>query len=229
MKKTAIITGASGNLGQAVVKKFLEEGYQVIGTVAPGSKKNFLKHERLEVVAVNLSNEEESGRLVQSIIKKYGEISAVLLLAGGFSFGGIAETGRKELQKMIELNFLTAYFTARRVFQQMLKQEYGRLIFIGSKPALEPKSGKNTLPYAISKSMLFHFSELLNAEGNNKNVVSVLVAPSIIDTPENRKNMPDADFTKWVKAQEIAEVIAFACSDEAKPLRNPIFKIFGES
>lgn len=223
--KTAIITGASGSLGQAVVGKFLKDGYRVIGTVSPASKKDRLRHKNLEIVEVNLASEPESRAFVRSTVEKYKKIDALLLLAGGFGMGGIAESDQAALQQMISLNFYTAYFTAREVFGHMLQQEYGRIVLIGARPVLEPARGKNVLPYTLSKSMLFQLSELLNAEGNNKNVISVLVIPDIIDTPENRRNMPKADFSRWAPPEEIAGVIAFACSENARIIKNPVFKL----
>ena len=121
-----------------------------------------------------------------------------------------------------------SYHDARHVADVWL-YEGGRLVFIGSRPSLVAKQGKNNIAYALSKSLLFKLAEFLNEEAANKNVVASVVIPSTIDTPQNRKSMPDADYNKWVKPEKIAETIAFICSEEATPLRESIFKVSGNA
>ena len=130
---------------------------------------------------------------------------------------------------MIDINFNTSYFVARPVFQQMMKQANGRIVLVGSRPALDAKAGKQTVAYALSKSLIFTLAELLNAEGSEKNVVTSVIVPSTIDTPVNRSSMPDADFSKWVQPKEIAELIDIVISNKAKSLRAPVLKIYGNA
>jgi NAD(P)-dependent dehydrogenase (short-subunit alcohol dehydrogenase family) len=106
---------------------------------------------------------------------------------------------------------------------------YGRLVFIGARPALKASQGKGLIAYALSKSLLFKVAELLNEEGKNKNVVASVVVPSTIDTPANRASMPDADPNNWVKPEEIADVLELICSDKGNVLREPVYKVYGNS
>lgn len=230
MPKTILITGANGQLGTVVVKKFLEDNYQVVAlgrsAAAPGyAQGNPLYHYH----QVNLANEEETTRFVQEAIQQYGKIDGALLLAGGFAMGSIGDTDGKALKEMFTLNFDTAYFITRPLFQHMMQNGYGRLVFVGSRPALEAKEGKSKMAYALSKSMLFKLAELLNAEAKGKNVVTSVIAPSIIDTPENRKDMPDAHFDNWVSAERIAEILEFICSETASPVREAIYKLYNNA
>jgi NAD(P)-dependent dehydrogenase (short-subunit alcohol dehydrogenase family) len=105
----------------------------------------------------------------------------------------------------------------------------GKLIFVGSRPALKPQEGKNVLAYALAKSLIFKLADLLNAEGSSKNVTASVIVPSTIDTEVNRKAMPDKDFSAWVKPEEIADAMAFICSDTGKPLRETVLKIYNRS
>lgn len=228
--KTVIITGASGNLGQAVAKKFLEESFRVIGTVVPNDPVRLsITHQNLELVAVDLANEEEAERFVQSIAEKYKTIDAAILTVGGFAMGSIAETKMADILKQHTLNFQTTYHVARPVFMHMIRQESGRIFLTGARTGLDMKNSKGMVAYGLSKSLIFRLAELMNGEAKGHNVVTTVIAPSTIDTPQNRKSMPDADPSKWVDAADIARIIHFYCSDPALALREPVLKIYNNA
>ena len=228
--KTAIITGASGNMGQAVVKKFIDEGYKVIGTIIPNDPVPMdFPADKLERVVVDLMNEEDSAKFINNVISKYGSVDAAVLTVGGFAIGSIAETKASDIARQHKLNFETAYNVAKPVFVQMMKQNSGRIFIIGSKPGLEAKNGKGMVAYGLAKSLIFRLAELMNDEAKGTNVVTSVIVPSTIDTPQNRKAMPDADPSKWVKPEAIADVIHFYCTDAATVLREPIIKIYNNS
>jgi len=228
--KIAIVTGASGNMGQAVIKKFLAEGYTVIGTIIPNDPvKIDITDSKFETEIVNLMDEENSSQFVESVIKRHGSIDAAVLTVGGFAMGSVAETRTADIMKQYKLNFETAYNTARPAFIQMLKQDSGRIFIIGSKPGLHAKNGKGMVAYSLAKSLIFRLAELMNDEAKGKNVVTSVVVPSTIDTPQNRKGMPDADPSKWVKAEAIADIIYFYCTKEASVLREPLIKVYNNA
>lgn len=228
--KIAIVTGASGNLGQAVVKKFIDEGYKVIGTIIPNDPVplNF-PHDKFEKIAVDLMNEDDSANFIASVISKYGSVDAAVLTIGGFAMGSVAETRTGDIAKQYKLNFETTYNVARPIFVQMLKQNSGRIFIVGSRAGLDAKSGKGMVAYGLGKSLIFRLAELMNDEAKGTNVVTSVVVPSTIDTPQNRKSMPDADPAKWVKPCAIAEVVYFYCTDAASALREPLIKVYNNS
>lgn len=229
MKKNALITGASGNLGKATVDKFLKEGYNVLATVTPGKTLGFAAA-GVQLYEADLTDENSVNTVVKQIIADHSSLDAALLLVGGYAPGTMQNTDGTLLKKMIALNFDTAYFVARPVFQQMLTQPNGgRIVLVGSRPALHPKEGKNSFAYALSKSLIFKLADFLNAEGSSKNVTASVIVPSTIDTEVNRNAMPDKDFTAWVKPEEIAESIAFLCSEHGKPLREAVLKIYNRA
>lgn len=225
--KTAIVTGASGNMGQAVVKKFIDEGYYVIGTVIPNDTipLNF-PLDKFEKIVVDLADEDASQEFIYTVLKKHESIDATVLTVGGFAMGNIAETKTADVNKQYRLNFETAYNVARPVFVQMMKQNNGRIFIIGSKPGIDPKNGKGMVAYSLAKSLIFHLAQLMNEEAKGKNVVTSVVVPSTIDTPPNRKAMPGATFDNWVKPEAIADVIYWHCTNEAAVLREPILKVY---
>jgi len=228
--KTAIITGASGNMGQAVIKKFIDEGYKVIGTVIPNDPAPMdFPADRFEKTIVDLLSEDDSRKAIAAAVSKYGAIDAAVLTVGGFAMGHIADTKTSDIMKQYQLNFETAYNIARPVFIQMKEQNNGRIFLVGSRPGLDAKNGKGMVAYGLAKSLIFRLAELMNDEGKAHNVVTSVIIPSTIDTPQNRKAMPDADPNNWVKAEEIAGVIFYYCTEEAKSLREPVLKIYGNS
>lgn len=224
MQKTVIVTGANGHLGQAVVKKFLDEGFHVTGTVRKEGSL-IVDHKHFEAVTADLTKEKDADKIVRSFIDKHGIIDAAILTVGGFAMGKIAETTTKNINEQINLNFETAFNIAKPVFLQMMKQENGRIFLIGSRPGVDMRNAKGMLAYSLSKSLLFRLAEHFNIEAKGTNVVTSVMVPSTIDTPENRTSMPDADFSKWVKSEEIASVIYYYCSPAAISLREPIIKI----
>jgi NAD(P)-dependent dehydrogenase (short-subunit alcohol dehydrogenase family) len=228
MQPNVIITGAAGNLGKAAVEKFLSLGYMVIATVSPGKNLGYETSSLVDIHELDLTNESSVQRFATRVVQAYGSIHAAILLAGGFASGKITETNQAFLTKMYSLNFETTFLLARPIFERMLHQPGGgRLIFIGSRPSLLTRQGKNSLAYALAKSLLFKLAEFLNAEGESSNVVTTVVVPSTIDTPQNRSSMPDADFSTWVTPEAIADTFAFLCSKEGSVLREPIFKVYG--
>lgn len=230
MKKNIIITGASGNLGKATVEKLVGEGHKLIVTVSPGKTLGYFEnHTQVEIHTLDLANETDVSTFVEDVIKRYKHIDAALLLVGGYAGGNIKNTTGEALRKMYALNFETTYFLARPVFDQMLLQKHGHIVMVGAKPGLAAKDAKNSLAYGLSKSLIFELAEILNLEGSGNNVNTTVIVPSTIDTPANRKSMPDADFTAWVKPEEIAGMISFALSENASPLRETVLKVYGRA
>lgn len=223
--KNVVITGAAGNLGTAVVEKFLAENWGVLAIEDP--KANYNLKDPVRTYTADLSNESEVNNVIAKVIADNKTIDAALLLVGGFAAGNIDATDGTALRKMMSLNFETAYFTARPIFQQMVKQGGGRIVLVASKTALISEVGKDYIGYSLSKFLLTKLAELLNAEGASKNVVCAVIAPSTIDTPLNRKSMPKADFSKWVKPADIAEAVHFLVGEKGNILREPVFKVYG--
>ncbi len=228
--KTVIITGANGNLGNAVTTEFLEKNYQVIAVVSKEAAKSAIPaHPNLAVFAVDLMNENESRDFINNCIQKYSVIDAALLLVGGFAMGALSATNGDDLRNQIALNFETAYNVTRPLFDHLMKNKRGTIVFIGARPALNPTQGKGLIAYSLSKSLLFKLAELLNEEAKGVNVSISIVVPSTLDTVLNRKSMPDANPENWVKPSEIAETLEFLVSDKSKSLKESVLKMYNNS
>lgn len=229
LTKTAIITGSAGNLGQAVVEKFIGKNYKVIGTVHKKKETNIPTENNFEQAELDLLNETDCQKFVNEVVTKNKEIDVAVLTAGGFTMGHIAATQTGDIARQYQLNFETAYNIARPVFVQMMKQNYGRIFLIGSQAGLDTKTAKGVIAYGLSKSLIFRLAEIMNAEAKGKNVVTCVIVPSTIDTPQNRKFMPDADFNNWVSPAQIADIIYFYSNDEGNPLREPVIKVYNSA
>ena len=202
---TALITGASGNLGSAMVEKFLSKEFIVIGTASPrsaGKKSNTETHFEY---AVDLANETDVAAFVKEIIAKHGCPDLMINTVGGFVSGSIEETSLKDVEAQFRLNFHTTYNLSRQIFLEMRKNGGGRIYLTAARTGREMKYAKGMTAYGLSKSLVFRLAELLNLEGSGENVFTAVIVPTTIDTPENRKAMPKADFSKWTKAEVIAE------------------------
>jgi NAD(P)-dependent dehydrogenase (short-subunit alcohol dehydrogenase family) len=225
--KNILVTGAAGNLGSAVVEKFLNSGYRLIATVQNSAQLNsIVEHENLESCIVNLADEKETAEFIGGLFKKYGHIDGALMLVGGFAMGAMDETSGEAIHQMISLNFDTAYFTARPLLSPMMKRGYGRLVLVGARPALLASAGKGMVAYALSKSLLFKLAELINAETKGTNVTASVVVPSTIDTPQNRQSMPNANTEDWIKPSQLADLLEYICSERSLPLREPVYKVY---
>ncbi len=142
----------------------------------------------------------------------------------------LAETSHEALEKMINLNFFTAFNTIQPILRLLKDQEDRKnIVLIGAKPVFEPNAAKAVFPYALSKTMIIKMAEVINADSRQNNTTATVIVPSIIDTLPNRAAMPDANFSDWVNPESIAEKIAFICGEGGKDLRETILKIYGNS
>lgn len=226
MKKNVLITGASGNLGGALIQVFLEHGFRIAALDTSRGASEIPESEDLRVFPVELTDETRVKEVIQNVYERFGSIEMAVLTVGGFAMGNLTETEGEDFDKMYRLNFLTAYHIARQLFIQMNKQEGGQLVFIGTRPATDPGLAKDMLAYSLSKSLLFRLAEVINEDGKERGIKAGIVVPGTMDTPQNRMAMPDADFSKWVSPGDVAEKIYFLSTTAGQPLRDSIIEVF---
>ncbi|MEZ4956486.1 MAG: SDR family NAD(P)-dependent oxidoreductase [Saprospiraceae bacterium] len=227
--KTILITGANGNLGTEVTKNLYKKGYNILATIGRSSAEPELQKMTQNIQMINLTDESETQQYVNEITQNHPNLKAAVLLVGGFALGDFEETDSTAIDKQVSLNFKSAYFIVRPLIKYFEKNGGGQFVFIGARPALDAEAGKNMLAYALSKAMVMHLVELINDVGRGKNISATVIIPSIIDTPANKAGMPDADFSKWVKASDIAETIAFILSDTGQNIRETTIKMYNEA
>lgn len=227
-KGTVLITGASGNLGRSIVEELHNHGFSILATIGLEREMNTFDHlanVRSQIVDV-LDVANVDAFLTANATTK---IETAILLIGGFVQGHLQDTDLAAMDKMYQLNFVSAFNIVKPLLTQFEKQGGGHFIFIGSRPSLNVEEGKKLFAYAISKSMVFKMAEIINADGKDKNISATVIVPSTIDTPLNRSAMPNADPTKWITPEAIGKAVAFVLSDTGKTLHEPIFKLYNKS
>jgi NAD(P)-dependent dehydrogenase (short-subunit alcohol dehydrogenase family) len=227
---TILLTGANGNLGLTVTERMLKDGHRVLAVEGRQGAGELIDRQMLETHQVDLLDENGTGEFVRSIIARHPDLRAAVLLVGGFAMGRLPETSPEELEKMIKLNFYSAYHVVRHLLPHFLQNKKGgQFILIGSRPGLNVAEGKNMFAYTLGKSMVFRLAEFINAEGKDREVTATVIVPATIATDANKSAMPDADFSKWVPPANIADAISFSLSETGRMLRETIIRIYNRS
>lgn len=206
--RTVLVTGANGNLGSAVVKLVSSKGWKVIAVISPrANSEMFAGLNNVEAVRTEATSEPEVLSVVASAIEKLGRIDAAVLTIGGYAGGHLTETTESQIRDMMQLNFFTAWHFAKPLFGHMVSKLHGRMVLIGSQAGINLSEGAYAVAYSIAKTAVTKLAVLLNESGKKKNVFCSLVSPTTLDTPQNRKSMPDADFSQWQKPETVAQEI----------------------
>ena len=221
--KVVVITGALGALGTVVVESALARDAKVAGIDHAPSQMPATA-DRLELGGVDLSDPLQAKKAVDAAALHFGRLDALINIAGGFTFEAVAEGDSKNWQRMYALNVLTALNTSRAALAHLAASSAGRIVNIGALGALQAGAGMGA--YAASKAGVHRLTEALAAEWKGKVTVNA-VLPSTIDTEANRASMPKADFSKWVRPQELAEVILFLASDAASAVTGALLPVAG--
>jgi len=221
--KVVVVTGALGALGKVVTETALARGAKVAGIDHAPSQMPATPN-RLELGGVDLSDPLHAKKAVDAVAAHFGGLDVLINIAGGFAFETVAEGDTKSWQRMYALNVLTALNTSRAALAHLSASGAGRIVNIGAMGALQAGAGMGA--YAASKAGVHRLTEALAAEWKGKITVNA-VLPSIIDTEANRASMPKADFSKWVRPQELADVILFLASDAASAVTGALLPVAG--
>jgi len=232
--KVVLVAGGTGGLGHAVSLAFLEEGAKVVVTYRAQEQFNALKAAagkvgaELEGYSVDVADEAPVRQLIQKIVAKYRRLDAMVNTVGGYAGGTkLWELETKVFDQMLAMNLRPGYALSRAVVRAMLKEGRGAVVNVAAKAALDHAAG--AAAYAASKSAAVALMDSLAADLKGSGVRVNTILPSIIDTQANRKAMPKEDFTKWPKPEDIARVILFLCSDDARVIHGAAIPVYGDS
>jgi 3-oxoacyl-[acyl-carrier protein] reductase len=222
--KTVVVTGAFGALGRGMLRAALDAGARVaaIDQAAPVEAAALVGPDGIVEGGVDLADPAAAGPAMGRIAGAFGRIDGLVNIAGAFRWEMLADGKAETWALMHRVNVMTAAGASRAVLQHM--QEGGAIVNIGAGAAI--KSGAGMGAYAASKAGVHRLTESLADELKGRVRVNAIL-PSTIDTPANRKDMPDADFSKWVTPQEIAEVILFLLSDKASGVTGALVPVSG--
>jgi NAD(P)-dependent dehydrogenase (short-subunit alcohol dehydrogenase family) len=226
--RTVVVTGGTGGLGTAVVDALLAAGAAChIPYVAEAEAQTF-RHRDHKLVKlyphVDLTDEDAVGRFYQQIPSLWASIH----LAGGFTAGRIAAAGKSVLASQLGMNVVTCYLCCRNAVMAMAaSSEGGRIVNVAARPALEWRGGAGMAAYAASKAAVAALTVALAEEVVKDGILVNAVAPSILDTPANRKAMPKADHAAWPKVEDVAQTILFLASPANKVTRGAVVPVYG--
>jgi len=232
--KAVLVAGGTGGLGRAVSLAFLGENAEVVVTYRKQEEMEALKiaavtnKSRLEGHAVDVTDEPAVRQLVEKILAKHRRLDALVNTVGGYAGGTkLWELETKVFDQMLALNLRAGYALSRAAVGAMLKEGHGAIVNVASKAALDHAAG--AAAYAASKAAAVAMMDSLAADIKGCGIRVNTILPSIIDTERNRKAMPKADFAKWPKPEDIARVILFLCSDDARVIHGAAIPVYGDS
>ncbi|SEJ82237.1 SDR family NAD(P)-dependent oxidoreductase [Paraburkholderia diazotrophica] len=221
------VTGAFGSLGLATAQLLAQRGAKV-ALVGRGAAPTDLPAPLAQACiasAVDLAEPEAAQRAIDSIASRLGGLNALVNVAGGFSWETLTDGGAQTWQRMFDVNVKTTLNASKAALAHLTAATGGRIVNIGAMAAL--KAGMGMGAYAASKAAVMRLTEALAEELKDKGATVNAILPSIIDTPQNRADMPDADFTRWVTPEQIAAVIAFLLSKEAQCITGALIPVAG--
>jgi NAD(P)-dependent dehydrogenase (short-subunit alcohol dehydrogenase family) len=215
--RIVVVTGASGALGRAVCRRLAEAGATVAGIDrSPDATAG--------VVGADLGDARDAARAVAGIESRHGRIDALINVAGGFDMA--PATAPEPWDALWKMNLLTALHATRAVLPAMTARGAGAIVSIAAR--VEPARAQMAA-YAASKSAVIRLTEALAEEVKDRGVRVNCVMPSILDTPANRRAMPDADFARWVAPEALADVLVFLCSDAARAITGAAIPVYGRA
>jgi len=228
-ERVVVITGAAGNLGRAVARAFAAAGDKLV-----------LVDRRLDALAAafgeagdtrlyaaaNLLEAGEATSLAKAAVERFGRIDALCNIAGGFRMGEpVHATSDENWDFLMDLNARTVLHMARAVVPHMLARASGKIVNVAAFAA--QKGTANMGAYTASKALVIRLTEAMAAELRAKGINVNCVMPTIIDTPENRKSMPDADPKQWVAPEDLASVIEFLASARSRAIHGAAIPVTG--
>jgi NAD(P)-dependent dehydrogenase (short-subunit alcohol dehydrogenase family) len=229
-----LVAGGTGGLGRAVSLAFLNEEATVVVTYRNPDEYASLQSEAgvhsssLQGRQVDVTDGAAVGHLVEWIGSQHGRLDALVNTVGGYAGGiNLWDLDASVFDRMLALNLRAGFALAHAAVAPMLRQKHGSIVNVAAKAAFDHAAGASA--YAASKAAAVAMIDSLAADTRGTGVRVNSVLPSIIDTEANRKAMPNADFSSWPKPEEIAKVILFLCSDEAKVIHGAAVPVYGNN
>ncbi|MEK6755844.1 MAG: SDR family NAD(P)-dependent oxidoreductase [Bacteroidota bacterium] len=227
--KIALVTGGTGALGSVIAQRLSDESgvvfvsYLLEKELAHLSDA-FKKH--VKILRADVTDERQVKELYDAVIGSSSRVDIVVNTVGGFlPRKPITEVELSEWELMMNINLKSAFLSTREALRRMQGQRYGRIINISAMVGLSPTAGR--APYAISKAGVSMLTEIVAQEVKGTGITVNAIAPSIIATPANLSSMPDEDSSKWVKPEEIADLVCYLCSGPAGAITGTTFKAYG--
>ncbi len=223
--KIVLVTGADGGLGSHVTQAFLEAGATVIGTSRKIQQSAFADV-NFFALAGEISTREGAKSLLDQVVARFGKLDVLAHTVGGFAGGmSVADTDDATFQRMFDLNLNSLFHILRAAIPPLRQSGAGRIIAIGSRAALEPGAGVGA--YNASKAAMMSLIRTVALENKDAGLTANVILPGTMDTPANRKVMPGADFSKWVRPAAVAALMVWLAGDDGKDLNGAVIPVYG--
>lgn len=230
MARSALITGGTGGLGAAVTSAFLASGWRVVVPLhGDGERGRVPAHERLVLEQADLLDPGSAAAVTALAAgDERAPLRAVVNLVGGFAMGGrVHETPVDDFEAQLRLNLRPTYLVCQSALAHLRAAGGGAIVCVSSRAAVKPFSG--AAGYVVAKAALLSFVDVLAEEYRDDDIRANAILPSVIDTPANRRAMPDADFARWVTPEQIAEVVLFLCEPGSAVVSGAHVPVYGKA
>jgi NAD(P)-dependent dehydrogenase (short-subunit alcohol dehydrogenase family) len=225
--KIVLVTGANGGLGSHVTQAFLDAGANVVGTSRKIQQSEFANR-NFVAMAAELSTPQGANALVEQVVARFGRIDVLAHTVGGFAGGqSVAQTDDVTFQTMFDLNVNSTFYLLRAALPVMRGTGNARIIAIGSRAALVP--GPAVGAYSASKAAMVSLIQTVALENKDAGLTANVILPGTIDTPTNRKAMPNADTSQWVRPSTIASLMLWLTGDAGKEVNGAVIPVYGGS
>jgi NAD(P)-dependent dehydrogenase (short-subunit alcohol dehydrogenase family) len=228
--RVVVITGAFGALGRAVAAAFAQRGAQLalldVAPQPPVVVREHLGPAPLLFGGVDLTDMEATRRVMSATAMRFGGIDVLVNIAGGFRWEKLADGDPETWDQLYAMNLRTAVVCCKAVLPAMLERGAGRIVNIGAAAAVA-RAGAGMGAYTAAKAGVLRLTESLSEEVKDRGLTVNAILPGTIDTPRNRVDMPDADFSRWVAPEAIADVILFLASDAARAVTGAAIPVQG--
>jgi NAD(P)-dependent dehydrogenase (short-subunit alcohol dehydrogenase family) len=225
--KIVLVTGANGGLGSHVTQAFVEAGANVVGTSRKIQQSEFANR-NFVAIAAELSTPQGANALVEQVVARFGRIDVLAHTVGGFAGGqSVAQTDDVTFQTMFDLNVNSTFYLLRAALPVMRGTGNARIIAIGSRAALVP--GLAVGAYSASKAAMVSLIQTVALENKDAGLTANVILPGTIDTPTNRKAMPNADTSQWVRPSTIASLMLWLAGDAGKDVNGAVIPVYGGS
>jgi NAD(P)-dependent dehydrogenase (short-subunit alcohol dehydrogenase family) len=234
--KVAIVTGATGALGRVAAKALLEQGARVVSTYRSEDKWRELVElvgeagTLLTGVQVDVTDESSVQALVRNVLEKHVRVDILLNIVGAYRGGAeVAGTRESDWDFMMNTNLKSVFLCCKAVLPYMVKQNYGKIVNVAARTGVEKRFRSKSCAYAVSKMGVIVLTETIAEEVRKYDINVNCVMPSTIDTPDNRRNFVEADFSRWVKPEEIVKMMLFLASDDSRVVNGASVPVYGKA
>jgi NAD(P)-dependent dehydrogenase (short-subunit alcohol dehydrogenase family) len=223
-----LVAGGTGALGSAVVRELLDAGYDCTVTWIVERELERARSELGERASFVRADLVDPGGGAEEAVAAVDDLEAVVDLVGGFASGPrLHETTWADFEKMLKLNLAPAFNLARAAMPRLLERGGGAFVAVSARTALRPFAGGAA--YSTAKAAVLAFVQALDADYRKDGIRANAILPSVIDTPANRANEPDADYSKWVQPAEIAKVVRHLVSDDGAVTSGGAIPVYGRA